>query len=632
MHRIMLVGPDPAVLQGYEAALSRAGQTVTSAEGAQHAAAVARRFMPSVLVLIADLTSAAGRETLAGVMMHPSTAALPVLCLTAKAPVDVVVAAFRAGVCEVIFLPTQLETFLQKMLQVVGPTPGHPMARLAMDGSGPALLKRVGNFIRSNGCSAHLVINGAPAPAQMVFVDGNILSAQYGPTTGSNAIQRLLTEATNLPWQITLAPATPQPSSPAPTPPDTSDAETTFEIDLAQEAPPIELDTPSAAHSLGEATPQLGASDDFSLEEDEGESIELDFSDADQASETEALFAPAPSEAHTPPPSLPEASPQALEALPPVRILLVDDDASLLTLYSKFFKRAGWTVHTAPDGAQGYEQAIAIRPDAIVSDIMMPDVDGWGFLTRVRNDARLLDTKFLLLSCHGEYLNRLKTLNAGADDYLEKGIRGDAVVQRVRDAIAPQRQFLAVVRPGMQFGGSLAPLGIRFTLLASAGLQLTGVLTVQDRWATYRVQLDAGLLVAAEAHAAANLTLGREAMRALLGVGEANYAFVPALSLPSTMQAQMHVEVDAIAQELNTIRERAEEQMFAESSAVEVVNPQLAELYLVTCADAVRPIAASLLEGTAPREVLAASEASPLVVEWTVKDLLRKGIARFIHS
>jgi DNA-binding response OmpR family regulator len=132
----------------------------------------------------------------------------------------------------------------------------------------------------------------------------------------------------------------------------------------------------------------------------------------------------------------------SLEGMPPSEdvtatgsLLLVDDDPALVGLYRRFLERAGFAVETAANGREGLERALAVRPDVILSDIMMPEVDGWGFLTEVRGDFRLRDTRFLLLSCHTDYVHKLRELDAGADDYLEKGLRGEEIVARVSSSV-----------------------------------------------------------------------------------------------------------------------------------------------------------------------------------------------------
>ncbi len=72
--------------------------------------------------------------------------------------------------------------------------------------------------------------------------------------------------------------------------------------------------------------------------------------------------------------------------------------------------------------------------------------------------------------------------------------------------------------------------------------------------------------------------------------------------------------------------------MFSHNDALMCTNTRLRDFFLANCGEMVRPIATALFAGQTPREVLAKSDASPLLIEAVVKDLLRKGIARFDHQ
>lgn len=85
------------------------------------------------------------------------------------------------------------------------------------------------------------------------------------------------------------------------------------------------------------------------------------------------------------------------------------------------------------EGANARKDALAGK---LVSDIAMPRKNGWELLAAVRNDPRLAETPFLLLSCHGDFLRGLSRVSAGADDYIEKGIRAGALKERLEAAIA----------------------------------------------------------------------------------------------------------------------------------------------------------------------------------------------------
>src|SRR5690606_23868503 len=113
-------------------------------------------------------------------------------------------------------------------------------------------------------------------------------------------------------------------------------------------------------------------------------------------------------------------------------ILLVDDDDALCAMFSILFRKHGFEVTTASDGFAGYEAARDGSFDLVVADLNMPRMDGWGMLRLLRDDHRTRETPVAFLSCHDDYRESLKALNAGAQAYFSKSTRLDALAAQVR--------------------------------------------------------------------------------------------------------------------------------------------------------------------------------------------------------
>jgi DNA-binding response OmpR family regulator len=103
------------------------------------------------------------------------------------------------------------------------------------------------------------------------------------------------------------------------------------------------------------------------------------------------------------------------------RVLVIDDDARLSEMVRVYLGQAGFAVETRADGASGIEAATAARVgpvfDAIILDIMLPDIDGLEVCRRIRERN---DTPILMLTARGEDTDRIVGLELGADDYLER--------------------------------------------------------------------------------------------------------------------------------------------------------------------------------------------------------------------
>lgn len=126
----------------------------------------------------------------------------------------------------------------------------------------------------------------------------------------------------------------------------------------------------------------------------------------------------------------------------PVRVLVVDDEAPLAELLSMALRYEGWEVRSAADGAGAVRAARDFRPDAVVLDVMLPDMDGLAVLGRLRRD--LSDVPVLFLTARDAVEDRIAGLTAGGDDYVTKPFSLEEVVARLRGLI--RRSGTASVR------------------------------------------------------------------------------------------------------------------------------------------------------------------------------------------
>ncbi len=134
----------------------------------------------------------------------------------------------------------------------------------------------------------------------------------------------------------------------------------------------------------------------------------------------------------TPEPALPQdAGAMAADG----RILVADDNADLRDYIRRLLAAEGYPVETAPDGAAALAAARREPPGLVLSDIMMPVLDGLGLLAALRDDPALRDIPVLLLSAQAGEEARVLGLRAGADDYLTKPFSGRELLARVAGAL-----------------------------------------------------------------------------------------------------------------------------------------------------------------------------------------------------
>jgi two-component system, OmpR family, response regulator len=138
----------------------------------------------------------------------------------------------------------------------------------------------------------------------------------------------------------------------------------------------------------------------------------------------------------------------------PVRALVVDDEVSLGDLLQMALRYEGWDVRTATGGQQALALARQFKPDVVVLDVMMPDLDGLEVLHRMRADG--LDIPVLFLTAKDSVDDRIAGLTAGGDDYVTKPFSLEEVVARLRGLIRRSSRIVSdAVDPELRVGDLL---------------------------------------------------------------------------------------------------------------------------------------------------------------------------------
>jgi two-component system OmpR family response regulator len=117
----------------------------------------------------------------------------------------------------------------------------------------------------------------------------------------------------------------------------------------------------------------------------------------------------------------------------PLRVLVVDDETALAELVCMALRFENWAVRCAADGGSAVREAKQFRPDAVVLDIMLPDLDGLEVLRRIRMDQP--EVPVLFLTAKDAVEDRIAGLTVGGDDYVTKPFSVEELVLRVRSLL-----------------------------------------------------------------------------------------------------------------------------------------------------------------------------------------------------
>jgi len=150
-----------------------------------------------------------------------------------------------------------------------------------------------------------------------------------------------------------------------------------------------------------------------------------------------------------------------------MRLLVVEDEPRLLRSLAKALREEGYAVDTAESGDDGLYKAQSWNYDAIVLDVMLPGLDGWQVLARLRKDKQ---TPVLMLTALDAHKDRVRGLDTGADDYLGKPFDLTELLARVRALI---RRATGQARPEIQMGEVLINTRTRAVTRAGEAIVLT---------------------------------------------------------------------------------------------------------------------------------------------------------------
>jgi DNA-binding response OmpR family regulator len=129
------------------------------------------------------------------------------------------------------------------------------------------------------------------------------------------------------------------------------------------------------------------------------------------------------------------------------RLLIIDDDARLAAMLSDYLAAAGFVVERRFTGREGLAALDGAAFDAVILDVMLPDIDGFEVCRTIRTRAQ---TPILMLTARGEEMDRIVGLEIGADDYLAKPFSPRELQARIRAIL--RRSRAPAAEPGLRFG------------------------------------------------------------------------------------------------------------------------------------------------------------------------------------
>ncbi len=305
------------------------------------------------------------------------------------------------------------------------------------------------------------------------------------------------------------------------------------------------------------------------------------------------------------------------------KVLVVDDDPSVVWFLGGLLRAAGAEVLEAEDGEEALHLARREWPEVIVSDVLMPGMDGFSLCREIKRDIALSDIPVILISWKEDLLQRVRELGAEAEGYLRKEASASAVVQRVREVLVPRVRVETRIASGHDARGRLDGLTPRFILEVACRDGRDASVEIRDAAFLYEVKIRGGRPRAAiRTTPEGRSEQGEQVLSALLGVRAGRFVV-------RADEGEVGGDWDEpLATRLSQPIERSRSALraLADLERVERVelDPEALEPYIAATPHVVRTIVKRLQDGLSPSEILAQGS-SARVLETVLADLVQHG-------
>lgn len=124
------------------------------------------------------------------------------------------------------------------------------------------------------------------------------------------------------------------------------------------------------------------------------------------------------------------------------KLLLIDDDPNLIFLVKDYLELRGYEVISASNGREAFKVLEQETPNMIICDVMMPEMDGYSFVKRVRENSKTNWIPVLFLSAKGQSQDKVKGLNTGADFYMVKPFEPDELIAQIESSLKQSSRLI----------------------------------------------------------------------------------------------------------------------------------------------------------------------------------------------
>lgn len=317
------------------------------------------------------------------------------------------------------------------------------------------------------------------------------------------------------------------------------------------------------------------------------------------------------------------------DPLPGRKVLVVDDDPAVVANFAALFREAGAVVTECTSGELALGVARRTLPDLVISDIVMPGLDGFGLCQAIRRDPTLRHTPVVLLSWRDDLLVRMREMGAQAQGYLRKEAGGAVILARARDAIRLRVRLLervAALTGATEVRGRLERVGLAALLEVAAASLADATVTVADPWSVTELHVRGRALASAlrTAHDG-SLLRGEAALVPVLGASSARFAVTRSKAhVRENLEGPVSEVLSRCARRLAALEAALSGPSLLEVVRVEI-DREAALAYARTLPARMSAVVERVAAGEAPRDLILRDAMAPSDLEPVLVELARRG-------
>jgi DNA-binding response OmpR family regulator len=308
------------------------------------------------------------------------------------------------------------------------------------------------------------------------------------------------------------------------------------------------------------------------------------------------------------------------------RVVVADDDPAVVWFLGGILKAVGAEVFEAHDGERAFELAASLWPDLVVSDVLMPKLDGFSLCHEIKRDVAVRDVPVILLSWKEDLLQRVRELGGDADGYLRKEAAASTVVERLREVLRPRARVEQRVASGGEVRGRLDGLTPRLILELACRSGRDSRVSIRDSSYLYEIQVRAGApRTAIRSSNDGSFERGEGVLSMLLGVSAGRFVIEPdATQCRPELTGSLHEQLAG-----PVARARAAQRALSAGALASVTRVAFDAArvtgYLECTPEPAQSLLRELVAGASPRDLLTSGRAPARLLEAVLSDFARRG-------